>query len=424
MAKNQRMSSSSRISLAALVAAITVATSPCLAAGTSQYEWTPLDTLERATTPEGVVTFTYDGDGQRLTKTTPEDEVVYIRDAAGNVLAEYDGDGNLLVEYVYLGARRIARVSSANTRHYYHADHVGTALAITDENGNEVWRGENLPFGTEVRSSGEPDDDRKFTGKELDDATGLHYFGARYYDSRAGRFVSVDPANRGYLGTPQRWNRYHYGLNNPLSYTDPLGRDALAVTFQGYMVEIPAKTVSLRGRTFTVPGTGRTAALGHSAIIVSDETGFTTYSEFGRYGPSASGRVQRPFSIPNFQLDENGVPTRASLKRVLRSISERRQGRPVEGAYFVNDDSESMLRFVHERLADSSLQGEYSFYSNNCATYCEDVLRAGGEELDLSIINNPDNVIQELQDRADFRVRYDPKSQRLTVVCSGDICPE
>jgi RHS repeat-associated protein len=54
------------------------------------------------------------------------------------------------------------------------------------------------------------------------------YFGARYYGSKIGRFTTVDP----YLDTSaarqsQRWNRYAYGLNNPLRNVDPDGRDSL-----------------------------------------------------------------------------------------------------------------------------------------------------------------------------------------------------
>lgn len=54
--------------------------------------------------------------------------------------------------------------------------------------------------------------------------TGLDFFGARYFSGAQGRFSipdpsrqSVDPAN------PQTWNRYVYGLNNPLKYVDPNG---------------------------------------------------------------------------------------------------------------------------------------------------------------------------------------------------------
>jgi RHS repeat-associated protein len=70
-------------------------------------------------------------------------------------------------------------------------------------------------------------DPRRFTGKERDAETELHYFGARYYRSVWGRFTSVDPVmNReAALRDPQRWNRYSYVLNNPLALADPDGRD-------------------------------------------------------------------------------------------------------------------------------------------------------------------------------------------------------
>jgi RHS repeat-associated protein len=81
----------------------------------------------------------------------------------------------------------------------------------------------------------------KFTGKERDSETGLDYFGARYYGSNMGRFLSPDefaggpvdvnggdPAPPGPLPyaditNPQSLNKYSYTYNNPLRYTDPDG---------------------------------------------------------------------------------------------------------------------------------------------------------------------------------------------------------
>jgi len=67
-------------------------------------------------------------------------------------------------------------------------------------------------------------------GKEKDKETGLYYFRARYFDSRIGRFISIDPVgpvdektgkvNEKMLLNPQRLNRYAYGLNNPYRYVD------------------------------------------------------------------------------------------------------------------------------------------------------------------------------------------------------------
>ncbi|GEM_PF-5653187 len=64
--------------------------------------------------------------------------------------------------------------------------------------------------------------DRLFTGQRLD-ATGLYYYGARYYDPAIGRFISADTVVQN-LANPQTLNRYSYVVNNPLRYIDPTGR--------------------------------------------------------------------------------------------------------------------------------------------------------------------------------------------------------
>jgi RHS repeat-associated protein len=56
----------------------------------------------------------------------------------------------------------------------------------------------------------------------LDKETGLVYAGARYYDPVIGRLMGYDPV--GFVeGSPQSFNRYAYGNNNPYSYVDPNG---------------------------------------------------------------------------------------------------------------------------------------------------------------------------------------------------------
>ena len=66
-----------------------------------------------------------------------------------------------------------------------------------------------------------------FTGKERDTESGLDYFGARYFGSSMGRFMSPDPLfiSPERLYNPQLLNLYAYVGNNPLSRTDPTGLD-------------------------------------------------------------------------------------------------------------------------------------------------------------------------------------------------------
>jgi RHS repeat-associated protein len=115
----------------------------------------------------------------------------------------------------------VAQAQTQDTVIYYHTDAIGSVRMITDANGQVIARYDYLPFG-EPWAPLSNGDVRQFAGKERDAETGLDYFGARYYSSVRGRFMSpdlVDPS----LTNPQTFNRYRYALNNPLRYIDPDG---------------------------------------------------------------------------------------------------------------------------------------------------------------------------------------------------------
>ena len=109
---------------------------------------------------------------------------------------------------------------------YYHTDAIGSVRLVTDANGQVVERYDYLPFGEPWTATPAGTDTRRFGGKQLDGETGLDYFGARYYDSRAGRFTSADPLLdlEQAIAEPQLWNRYAYVTNNPHRFRDPDGR--------------------------------------------------------------------------------------------------------------------------------------------------------------------------------------------------------
>jgi RHS repeat-associated protein len=69
------------------------------------------------------------------------------------------------------------------------------------------------------------------TGKERDSESGNDYFGARYYGSSMGRFMSPDPSGAAFSdpGNPQSWNMYSYVQNNPLNSVDPDGLDCVYI---------------------------------------------------------------------------------------------------------------------------------------------------------------------------------------------------
>jgi RHS repeat-associated protein len=136
---------------------------------------------------------------------------------------------------VFLGLLAPCPAFSQDVEEYVELDGLGNVRVVTDDKGNVLERHDYLPFGEEICgtlpdlvlcTSVPPGQPRRFTGKELDAETGLHYFGARYYSAPIGRFTTVDPVYRwnDNLLDPQRWNRYAYARNNPLRYVDPDGR--------------------------------------------------------------------------------------------------------------------------------------------------------------------------------------------------------
>jgi len=71
----------------------------------------------------------------------------------------------------------------------------------------------------------------RFTAKELDEETGLYYYGARYLNPRTSRWISSDPAGFELINPAQRGfsisglNWYAYTSNNPIMFTDPTGME-------------------------------------------------------------------------------------------------------------------------------------------------------------------------------------------------------
>src|SRR5271169_5448286 len=78
-----------------------------------------------------------------------------------------------------------------------------------------------------------------FTGKERDSESGNDYFGARYYASSMGRFMSPDwaakedPVPYATFDDPQSLNLYSYVRNNPLTRADADGHCPDACVIEG-----------------------------------------------------------------------------------------------------------------------------------------------------------------------------------------------
>ncbi len=143
-----------------------------------------------------------------------------------------------VTRYIY-GDSLVASVKNSEIS-YYHSDRIQNNRLITGFNGTIKGEYNSLPFGQEIKNNG-----LRYafaTGKEKDQSD-LHYFGARYYDSSLGKFISVDPV---------RTNKpYTYVRNNPLYFVDPDGKSPIAVNsailnlfyYDGEMTGNPIKSI-------------------------------------------------------------------------------------------------------------------------------------------------------------------------------------
>ncbi len=162
---------------------------------------------------EVAVSYRYSHRNLRIERTDKAGTVRYVFDLDGNIIEEHRGDE--LIRYVFRRGKHLAKITPDGT-YYYGTDRLGSTTVMFDGEGSVVWRGDVSPFGELVSSEGSIEERVKFTGKDYDEAAGLYYFNARWYDAELGRFTTEDPARDGL-------NWYVYVRNNPLRFVDPTG---------------------------------------------------------------------------------------------------------------------------------------------------------------------------------------------------------
>ena len=112
---------------------------------------------------------------------------------------------------------------------FYHSDHLGSTSYITDKDANITQFDAYLPYGellVDEHSSSE-DMPYKFNGKELDEETGLYYYGARYMDPKISMWLGVDPLAEKNVST----SPFAFCNGNPINYLDLDGLDTIKVNF-------------------------------------------------------------------------------------------------------------------------------------------------------------------------------------------------
>jgi RHS repeat-associated protein len=312
--------------------------------GTFTYTYDSENRLIQVTNGTDVITYGYDGDGRRISQTVNGETTIFAYGVGLNVLTEFTGSGVPKFDYIYAGNRNIARINFDGagvpvSKEFYHPDHLGSTIGLTDQETTKVWDRTYLPYGGTFTGTGTTENTHQYTAKELEAATGLYYYGARYHNPSIGRFMSPDPAGADPTD-PQSWNRYAYVLNNPIKYIDPDGSMECSVIPEGVETS-PSGTCGAigggGGRQLALPPGPKQLALPKAPTerpkfiydfralrYRSTATGRFVSQRYLPYPPNRGFRFSTKGYVPKGTIiDRIGRPSGRYAGRIGATISER-----------------------------------------------------------------------------------------------------
>ena len=183
--------------------------------------------LARVTPPTGgAITYTYDGDGNRTSRTQGGVTIDYLWDPANDQpqLAIESSDGQTLHRYIYGEgpvAMQVPGAGGTTATYFYQQDPQGNVTELTNADGSLAAAYHYDGFGNVTVDGDGHGNPLLFQSEYLDEGSQLYYMKARNYDATTGRFTQrdpKDPAVGAAVMTP-----YAFASDRPTSLSDPKG---------------------------------------------------------------------------------------------------------------------------------------------------------------------------------------------------------
>jgi RHS repeat-associated protein len=189
--------------------------------GVTTYTHNANDQLVSSSGPGGNFTYTYDALFELIAYTDNGVLTKLVRGPAGNVVAAFDANGNLLENY-QVGIGLVAATSGGGTSLYYQSDALGNVTATTNGSGSIINTYSYLPYGEKLTSTGPVDNIFTYSGANgvMDLGDGNYQTLSRTYSPSLGRFLQNDPN-----GKTLSANLYEYVGNAPTDGIDPTGEE-------------------------------------------------------------------------------------------------------------------------------------------------------------------------------------------------------
>lgn len=184
-------------------------------------------------------TYIYDALGRRVSKLimSPTTTTIHYYYSGDQIIEERDATDNVTATYLYgIGVDDILQMHRNGQDYWYHKNHLGSVVALTDGQGSVVERYEYDPYGKltiydandSVLNFSSVGNIYYFTGREYDFETGLYHYRARSLHPGLGRFMQQDP-----LLYVDAMGLYHYVGNMPTRMVDPWGEDTFSSMLGG-----------------------------------------------------------------------------------------------------------------------------------------------------------------------------------------------
>jgi len=181
----------------------------------NQRDFAGINVAPHLLTPGDNVTYTYNGDGLRMSETTSSGTQTFAWDTTA-AIPEVLNDG--INNYIYgPNNQPIEQISTTGTGAYYFQDNLGSTRALLASNGSVAATFDYGAYGQLTHVAGGLDTPLRWAGAYQDSATGLYYMIHRYYEPATAQFTSVDPLLR-LTGAA-----YEYGNDDPKNVSDLTG---------------------------------------------------------------------------------------------------------------------------------------------------------------------------------------------------------
>ena len=190
-----------------------------------------LNQLTQTLTKNYKVSFTYDAEGLRTSKTVNGEKTFFVWDG-DQLVMELSESGRVQKRYIRgndrgYGSNLVYSDKGENTeKQYYVTDPHGNVVQLTDGSGKVTKTYEYDSFGNEVNPDSKDENPFRYCGEYYDKETEEIYLRARYYEPNVGRFLTRDTYT-GEDDEPESLHLYTYCENDGVNAVDPSGHDAI-----------------------------------------------------------------------------------------------------------------------------------------------------------------------------------------------------